>query len=66
MSKLVVLDPGHYENYNPYPPFKGYYEGNQMFKLAYMIKPLLIASGIKVIVTRTYVKDNPSLEELTS
>ena len=63
MSKLVVLDPGHYKGYNPYPPYPGFYEGEQMFKLAYMIQPLLVASGITVKVTRAKVEDNPSLEE---
>ena len=63
MGKTIVLDPGHYNKANPYPAASGFYEGNQMFKLAYFIKPLLEASGINVIVTRANVTDNPSLEE---
>ena len=59
---LIVLDPGHYDKANPYPAAYGFYEGNQMFKLAYLIKPLLEASGIKVIVSRAKVTDNPTLE----
>lgn len=60
--KTIVLDPGHTRNTNFYPAASGFYEGNQMFKLAYLIKPLLEASGINVIVTRANVTDNPTLE----
>jgi N-acetylmuramoyl-L-alanine amidase len=56
----IVLDPGHGQNYN-----KGavapYYEGNQMFKLAYHLKPELERYGIAVKVTRSKVTDDPAL-----
>ena len=56
----IVLDPGHGQNYN-----KGavapYYEGNQMFKLAYYLKPELERYGIAVKVTRSKVTDDPAL-----
>ena len=56
----IVLDPGHGQNYN-----KGavapYYEGNQMFKLAYYLNPELERYGIAVKVTRSKVTDDPAL-----
>lgn len=62
-KKLVVLDPGHGQNVNDYFGITTgkYYEGNQMFKLAYYLAPKLEANGISVIVTRKVVTDNPDL-----
>lgn len=59
----VVLDPGHGQFNNP-GHVKGYYEGTQMFKLAYFQKELLEQyEDVEVVVTRQLVTDNPSLQE---
>ena len=63
MSFTVVLDPGHGQYTNPYPAAQGFYEGTQMYKLGHMIKEKLEASGIKVIITRTKITDDPSLPD---
>lgn len=61
MSKLVVvLDPGHTQNYN-----KGaaadYYEGNMTLDLAQRLKVELEKYGAEVYLTRTTATQNPSL-----
>ena len=61
MATTVVLDPGHGQYTNPYPAAPGYYEGTQMYKLGVMIKSKLEASGIKVIMTRKVITDDPAL-----
>lgn len=61
MSKTVCLDAGHYKGYNPYPAAKGYYEGNQMWKLANYLKPALERCGVKVVMTKTSLEANPGL-----
>lgn len=53
---LVVLDPGHYPNYNK-GVAPGYYEGNKMFDLTELEKTELEKYGFKVIVTRKRDKD---------
>jgi len=58
----VVLDPGHTGNYNP-GVCPGYYEGNQMLKLAQFLGNDLRAMGVNVLYTRTTNAQNPSLEE---
>ena len=65
MSKanpIVVLDPGHGPITNPYPAASGYYEGTQMYKLMLVLRKRLEAHGIKVIVTRQKLSDDPALE----
>ena len=60
-TTTICLDPGHYAGYNR-GAYNMYYEGNQMFKLAYMLKEELEKyEGIKVIVTRKTVAEDPSL-----
>lgn len=61
MSKTVVLDAGHYTGYNPYPAAKGFYEGNQMWKLTCFLKTALERSGVKVILTKPSMAANPAL-----
>ncbi|MGN0533278.1 MAG: N-acetylmuramoyl-L-alanine amidase [Eubacterium sp.] len=61
MSKIVCLDAGHYKNYNQYPPYKKYYEGNQMWLLANLLKEKLEKRGIKVVMTKNSLEHNPSL-----
>ncbi len=61
-TPIVVLDPGHGALSNPYPAASGFYEGTQMYKLANFLAPRLTANGIKVIITRKTVNDNPTLE----
>lgn len=53
MSKkiLVVLDPGHYPNYNK-GAVAGYYEGDKMYDLSEYERDALKAYGIDVIITR--------------
>lgn len=57
----IVLDPGHGQYGNPYPPRPGYYEGTQMWKLANFLKVELEKYGFEVITTRPRVTDFPSL-----
>lgn len=61
MSKTVCLDAGHYTGYNPYPAAKGFYEGNQMWKLTNYLKTALERCGIKVVMTKSSMDANPSL-----
>lgn len=53
---LVVLDPGHYPNYNK-GAVSGYYEGNKMYNLTEYEKDALEDYGIDVIITRKRKKD---------
>jgi len=62
MSKTVVLDAGHYTGCNPYPAAKGYYEGNQMWKLTNYLKTALERCGIKVVMTKASMAANPGLQ----
>ena len=48
---LVVLDPGHYPNYNR-GAVPGYYEGDKMYDLSLYERDALHAYGIDVIITR--------------
>lgn len=61
-TPIVVLDPGHGPLSNPYPAASGFYEGTQMYKLANFLAPRLTANGIKVIITRKTISENPTLE----
>lgn len=53
MSKkvLVVIDPGHYPNYNR-GAVGGYFEGDKMYDLSVYEKEALESYGIDVIITR--------------
>ena len=48
---LVVLDPGHYPNYNK-GAVSGYFEGDKMYDLSEYERDALKAYGIDVIITR--------------
>lgn len=61
MSKIVCIDPGHYTGYNQYPAAKGYYEGNQMWVLANHLKVVLERCGIRVVITKSALGENPGL-----
>lgn len=62
MSKLiVVLDPGHTQNYNK-GVFAGFYEGNMTLDLAKRLKDELEKYGAEVYLTRTSGAENPSLD----
>lgn len=58
----ILLDPGHGQYGNPYPPQKGYYEGTQMWKLAGYLKAELEGQGFEVSTTRSKLSDNPSVQ----
>lgn len=57
----IVLDPGHGQYGNPYPPREGFYEGTQMWKLSTYLKPELEKYGFEVKTTRPKVTDDPAL-----
>jgi len=59
----ITLDPGHTQNYNEYPPKRGFYEGTQMWKLANYLKAELEKYGFIVKTTRPNLADNPSLAQ---
>lgn len=61
MAIKIVVDPGHYDKYNP-GAAPGYYEGQQMFILGNHLAQELRNRGADVTVTRAYIDDNPSLE----
>ena len=61
MSKTVCIDPGHYTGYNQYPAAKGYYEGNQMWALANHLKTVLERCGIRIVMTKSALGENPGL-----
>ena len=48
---LVVLDPGHYPNYNK-GAVAGYFEGDKMYDFSLYERDALQAYGIDVIITR--------------
>lgn len=56
----IVLDPGHGQYGNQYPPQPAYYEGTQMWKLANHLQKELEEYGFKVISTRPRIIDNLS------
>ena len=60
---IIVLDAGHGQFGNPYPILENTYEGTQNFKLACKLKPCLEAKGFTVLLTRSRIEDDPSLEE---
>ena len=54
--KRILLDAGHYKNYNQSPVLPSYYEGNMTFKLANFIKSHIEKNyPIKVDLTRTNI-----------
>jgi N-acetylmuramoyl-L-alanine amidase len=58
----IVIDPGHYQGYNP-GVCPGYYEGTRMLKLAQYLGDALIRKGATVKYTRTSGDQNPTLAE---
>lgn len=58
----IIVDPGHYENYNA-GVCPGYYEGNAMLTLGKYLAGDLEARGANVKMTRMIGEDNPSLSE---
>ena len=58
---VVVLDPGHTQNYNK-GVAAGYYEGNMTLDLAQRLKAELEKYGAEVYLTRTSGAENPSLD----
>lgn len=58
----IVIDPGHYTNYNK-GVHPGYYEGNTVYQLAQYLKQELESGTdqIKVILTKTSLAANPEL-----
>lgn len=55
MAKKILLDAGHYKNYNQSNVFKSYYEGNAMWSLHNYLKAELESYGFIVGVTRTAI-----------
>lgn len=53
MSKKILLDAGHYTNYNQSKVYKSYYEGNAMWTLQGLLKKELESYGFIVGTTRT-------------
>ncbi len=60
----IVIDPGHYTEYNK-GHSAGYYEGNAVFKLAQYLKDELQSGTdqIKAILTKNTMAENPSVSE---
>lgn len=58
----VVIDPGHYTNYNK-GVAAGYYEGNTVLKLAQYLKEELEISRnqVEVIMTKDTLAENPGV-----
>lgn len=59
MAYRILIDPGHYANYNRSPVVKEYYEGNQMWKLSQYLIPELRAYGFEVGCTKTSLANYP-------
>jgi LysM repeat protein len=57
---VVVLDPGHTQNYNK-GVLPGYFEGNMTLDLAQRLKAALERYGVTVYLTRTTGGENPAL-----
>ena len=53
MGKKILLDAGHYTNYNQSNVYKSYYEGNAMWTLQNLLKAELELYGFTVSTTRT-------------
>ncbi len=53
MAIKIMLDAGHYTNYNQSKVFKSYYEGNMVWKLQSYLKKELEEYGFTVSTTRT-------------
>ena len=52
MAIKIMLDAGHYTNYNQSKVFKKYYEGNMVWKLQEYLKQELKEYGFSVYTTR--------------
>ena len=53
MAKKILIDAGHFSNYNQSKVYKNYYEGNSMWSLHNYLKKELEAYGFIVHITRT-------------
>ena len=53
MAIKIMLDAGHYTNYNQSKVYKNYYEGNMVWKLQSYLKKELEEYGFSVSTTRT-------------
>jgi N-acetylmuramoyl-L-alanine amidase len=56
----IVIDPGHYEQYNQ-GVCAGFYEGNRMLLLGQYLAEELKGKGANVVMTRNSNAENPSL-----
>ena len=61
MAIKIMIDAGHYSNYNPSPVYPSYKEGNMTFKLQTYLKAELEKYGFIVGVTRTVASKDLSL-----
>jgi N-acetylmuramoyl-L-alanine amidase len=61
-NKIIFLDPGHGRFGNKSPVIPTYFEGTQMFILAYKLKEELEKyEGIEVVVSRTKLEEDPTI-----
>lgn len=58
----ICIDPGHYKDYN-HGVISEYYEGNAMFYLSDFLKTHLERLGASVILTKTFLSQNPTLQD---
>ncbi len=59
----ITLDPGHGATGNPSPAVEGFYEGENNYIMAGLLKDELEKyKEVEVVLTRENVKDDPSLE----
>lgn len=58
----IVIDPGHYDLYNP-GVCEGYYEGNAMLILADYLTEALTIMGANIVLTRSSGSENPTVAE---
>lgn len=61
MAIKIMIDAGHYSNYNPSPVYPSYKEGNMTFKLQGYLKAELEKYGFIVGVTRTVASKDLAL-----
>ncbi len=59
MIPKIIIDPGHYENYNRSNVVPSYYEGTRMWKLAQYLIAALKSYGIPVSCTKKTINDYP-------
>ena len=61
MAIKIMIDAGHFSNYNPSPVYPSYKEGNMTFKLQTYLKAELEKYGFVVGVTKTSASQDVSL-----